>query len=184
MSRTHLTRSDLDRFFGKVRVTASGCWEWTAYRDANGYGRFNLSGGPDWAHRVAYRMFVSLPPAGIELHHECHNPACVNPGHLRAVTAQEHGAKHRTTHCIRGHEFNEANTYFRPDNGNRQCRECKQIKNRAVYLRDRRPGTKPRPALRTHCPKGHPYDAENTIRHVYGWRGCKACRRAARERAA
>lgn len=31
------------------------------------------------------------------------------------------------THCIRGHEFTEANTYWRPD-GNRDCRKCKAIR--------------------------------------------------------
>jgi hypothetical protein len=29
------------------------------------------------------------------------------------------------THCKRGHEFTEANTYRRPDTNRRQCRRCK-----------------------------------------------------------
>lgn len=29
---------------------------------------------------------------------------------------------------------------------------------------------------KTHCPKGHPYDEENTYRHKRG-RGCRRCRR-------
>lgn len=38
---------------------------------------------------------------------------------------------------------------------------------------------------KTHCPHGHPYDAENTHRNSQGWRWCKACwrRRAARQKA-
>lgn len=28
------------------------------------------------------------------------------------------------THCINGHEFTEENTYWRPDGGGRQCRQC------------------------------------------------------------
>lgn len=33
---------------------------------------------------------------------------------------------------------------------------------------------------KTHCPKGHPYDEQNTARHGYGhrWRTCRACQRA------
>ena len=31
--------------------------------------------------------------------------------------------KKRATHCVRGHEFNEANTIRKP-NGTRKCREC------------------------------------------------------------
>lgn len=33
------------------------------------------------------------------------------------------------THCKRGHEFNEANTYFRPEGG-RRCRTCKHLQYR------------------------------------------------------
>jgi hypothetical protein len=32
-------------------------------------------------------------------------------------------------------------------------------------------------ANRTHCPKGHPYDSENTYHLPTGGRGCKRCRR-------
>lgn len=30
-------------------------------------------------------------------------------------------------------------------------------------------------SAKTHCPKGHPYDAENTHYRPNGWRKCKAC---------
>lgn len=32
--------------------------------------------------------------------------------------------------CIRGHEMTEENTYYRPDNGNRQCRKCIKIRGK------------------------------------------------------
>lgn len=33
-------------------------------------------------------------------------------------------------------------------------------------------------ARKTHCPKGHPYDAENTVTSSLGRRTCRACNRA------
>lgn len=36
------------------------------------------------------------------------------------------------------------------------------------------------PAARTHCPRGHPYDAENTYRYPDGRRWCRRCAAAAR----
>lgn len=33
------------------------------------------------------------------------------------------------THCAKGHEFNEENTYFRPEGG-RRCRKCKRLRQR------------------------------------------------------
>ena len=35
---------------------------------------------------------------------------------------------------------------------------------------------------KTHCPSGHPYDVGNTYWRRQGWRGCRACQRAARAR--
>ena len=32
-------------------------------------------------------------------------------------------------------------------------------------------------ALKTHCPKGHPYDSANTRIDRQGWRHCRACHR-------
>lgn len=38
-------------------------------------------------------------------------------------------------------------------------------------------------AIKTHCPSGHPYDAENTNLDAKGWRSCRECHRVrAKER--
>jgi hypothetical protein len=34
----------------------------------------------------------------------------------------------------------------------------------------------------THCPRGHPFDAENTVIQPNGTRRCRACRHFGRER--
>jgi hypothetical protein len=76
-----------DRFWGKVnKGSDGGCWEWTACKNALGYGRFSVAGKPKLAHRVSYEISVGHVPDGAELDHICYNPGCVNPGHLRVAT--------------------------------------------------------------------------------------------------
>lgn len=72
------------------------------------------------------------------------------------------------THCSKGHEFTEANTY-RPK-GKKNVRICRQCTN--DYARSRRV---PRPrAPATHCKRGHEFTPENTIKTKRS-RTCRAC---------
>lgn len=42
------------------------------------------------AHRLAYEKATGKPiPKGLEIDHKCHNPACVNPEHLRAISHKQ-----------------------------------------------------------------------------------------------
>lgn len=41
------------------------------------------------------------------------------------------GHRSRRTHCPRGHLFDRANTYVRPDNGRQQCRTCARERQKA-----------------------------------------------------
>lgn len=78
--------------------------------------------------------------------HLCRNRACCNPHHLEPVDnrtnlmrGDTHAAHNAAkTHCVRGHEFTEANTYVVP-RGGRACRKCRQIlkKARLARLRER-----------------------------------------------
>ena len=71
------------------------------------------------------------------------------------------------THCRRGHEYTDENTYIAPGGGHRICRAC--IKERGGERK-----TRPHPRDRTQCPKGHPYDEANTA--IYdGRRHCRTC---------
>ncbi len=73
----------LERFWASVQ-TGAGCWEWVAGRDPNGYGRINVDTYPMLAHRLAYEFAhsVKLTPSQ-HIMHECDNPSCVKPSHLR-----------------------------------------------------------------------------------------------------
>lgn len=82
------------RFLSKVKANGTGCWEWqgsTSGREAVPYGQIKIDGKPRWAHRVSYAIFNGGVPEGLDVHHTCENPVCVNPAHLETVTRSEHG---------------------------------------------------------------------------------------------
>jgi hypothetical protein len=89
----------------------------------DGYGRM----GRARAHRLAL-IFCGhrLGPLD-DGHHVCENRGCVrvHPDHVVISNYKHRGkAKKDKTHCPRGHEYNERNTYI-DGKGYRQCRVCK-----------------------------------------------------------
>ena len=128
-------------------IQESGCWDWVGGR-SHGYGAFRDHGRRRQvrAHRWMYEQAKGPIPDGLQIDHLCRNPGCVNPDHLEAVTQKTNllrgisplANKARQTHCIHGHQFDEANTY-RGTHG-RDCRECARIRKRQYRLdRTRRP---------------------------------------------
>lgn len=83
-----LNQTTEDRFWKKVRKDES-CWEWTGARRSNGYGSFYADRKVGPVHRYSYRLHFGEIPDGLQIDHICHNPPCVNPVHLRAVTVQQ-----------------------------------------------------------------------------------------------
>lgn len=83
---------NIDRFWSKVEKTET-CWNWTASKTSRGYGHFfhkeSGKGALYYAHRVSYEMAYGEIPAGLNIDHRCHNPSCLRPDHLRAVTQKE-----------------------------------------------------------------------------------------------
>lgn len=88
-----------ERFWAKVDKTET-CWNWTAYRDKDGYGRFSPRAGEmAGAHRFVFELAGVAIPAGMVVDHRCHNTSCVRLGHLRVVSQKQNcenraGAQH------------------------------------------------------------------------------------------
>lgn len=93
------------RFWSRVcKGSANECWLWTGALAPDGYGRI----GKQYAHRFSWSLHAGRPvPGGMVVDHICQTPACVNPGHLQAVTYSENiqnhgGAKANSKSGVRG----------------------------------------------------------------------------------
>lgn len=142
MKRLVLTRKELKRFLGKVRMTP-GCWEWTGTLNKGGYAVFFLRGINRLAHRVAYEHFTGHIQDGTEVDHLCSNPACVKPAHLEAVTHQENVdrssvGRYNKTHCVNGHPLSGPNCRIDKKTGDRKCRACERIRSKRLYYKKKR----------------------------------------------
>jgi hypothetical protein len=86
----------IDRFHTKYHKAPSGCWEWNAGKDIDGYGRYNISTGPKkwtnvFAHRFSWLVAnqTEWPKDKPVARHTCNNPGCVNPDHIIPGTQKE-----------------------------------------------------------------------------------------------
>ncbi len=78
-----------ERVKNKIRIEATGCWEWEGEINRNGYGRCWLQGVRYMAHRLIYSLLISEITQDNLLDHLCSNRCCVNPTHLSQVTPRQ-----------------------------------------------------------------------------------------------
>lgn len=74
----------------KIDAT-TGCWVWQKAVDHAGYGSYRGK-----AHRAYFqRAHPDIDITGLDIHHLCRNPRCVNPDHLEAVHRKKHLSQHK-----------------------------------------------------------------------------------------
>lgn len=133
------------RFWSKTAINEeTGCWEWTAGLDRDGYPIFRPSGRPTGrAHRHAFQVLVG-PINAETLNHDCHVRHCVNPNKGHATTPMSSAdnvreGKARITHCPHGHEYTPENTIMvGPKKNRRGCRTCYNARSRRYWHEVRR----------------------------------------------
>jgi hypothetical protein len=74
--------------------TITGCWLWQGAKLRSGHGVVKVQSKAKMAYRIFFMFFVGPIAEGLQLHHTCENPACVNPQHLLAVTPGQHARLH------------------------------------------------------------------------------------------
>jgi hypothetical protein len=129
-----------DHFWSLILVTPTGCWEWQGTITSWDYGHFWDGKYIVRAHKYAYEAYYGRVPFGKIIHHKCENKKCVYPLHLEATTKKDHpdaiyNVKKQQTHCWRGHEFNEENTYLikNKNKTRRNCKMCMKIRDQKSH---------------------------------------------------
>jgi HNH endonuclease len=127
----------------RVERNDNDCWVWTGYINPKGYGKCQIKGFGQMAHRVSYQAFVGPIPDGLTIDHLCRTRNCANPEHLEPVSQRENSMRGDTipahhaakTHCKNGHPLSGENLYR--DSRQRHCRICVRENGRRYRARKR-----------------------------------------------
>lgn len=95
-SRRSITPADrndwIARLTGRVTIADGGCW---IVDDSDEYVSTHVTRrGYERIHRLVYQTLVAPIPPGWHVHHRCRSRACINPAHLEAMSASDHGRLH------------------------------------------------------------------------------------------
>lgn len=129
------------RLLRRVEVTPAGCWLFTGCTNSRGYGLVcsGRKGKNILTHRLAVIVRDGSIPDGMTVDHQCHDSQtcqldkdcphrrCVNPAHLRVMTAADNTRRRfEVPLCAHGHVLT-----WRKDRRSRECVTCRQIRRAA-----------------------------------------------------
>ena len=85
-----------DRFWSKVNKNGpiqdhmdTPCWEYMGRQTEKGYCRVQYQKQRTYVHRVSYLLTHGSLTEGMMILHDCDNPRCCNPSHLREGTHRD-----------------------------------------------------------------------------------------------
>ena len=141
----NLTKEQEIKMMNRISIDINtGCWNWSNYIDAGGYGRIMFNNHQESAHRVFYAWKKGKLPRGKskiipQLDHLCKNRKCCNPDHLELVSFKENilrgnspSAQHsKQLICKNGHILpSKPNLLRKNGKTERVCLICQRINNR------------------------------------------------------
>lgn len=121
------------RLFDRL-VPDGDCLVWPGAHNHFGHGFIKFDGRNQSVHRLVWLLINGEIPGGLCVLHHCDNPPCCRIEHLFLGTKKDNnedrdrkGRQKHTTHCPRGHSYDEHGVIW---SGALHCRECNRIRNR------------------------------------------------------